>query len=123
MTCHFESASGGKKGEMPCAVAEAMAHRRQEMERTPETRTPSGGHSPQADQRGRRFLKRKVCSFCVEKMEVIDYKDIKRIRRFVTEQGKILPRRITGTCAHHQRMLTRAIKRARNIALLPFKAG
>jgi small subunit ribosomal protein S18 len=56
-------------------------------------------------------------------MEVIDYKDIKRIRRFVTEQGKILPRRITGTCAHHQRMLTRAIKRARNIALLPFKAG
>jgi len=97
------------------------------MERTPETRTSSGGKSasggPQTEQHGKRFLKRKVCSFCVEKMDVIDYKDIKRIRRFVTEQGKILPRRITGTCAHHQRMLTRAIKRARNIALLPFKVG
>jgi len=59
----------------------------------------------------------------VEKMEVIDYKDIKRLRRFITEQGKILPRRITGTCAHHQRLLTHALKRARNIALIPFKAG
>ena len=67
--------------------------------------------------------KRKVCAFCVEKMEVIDYKDIKRLRRFITEQGKILPRRITGTCAHHQRLLTHALKRARNIALIPFKAG
>jgi len=70
----------------------------------------------------RRFAKRKVCSFCVERVDVIDYKDVKRIRRFVTEQGKILPRRITGTCAHHQRMLTRAIKRARNLALLPYKS-
>lgn len=59
----------------------------------------------------------------MEKMEVIDYKDIKRLRRFITEQGKILPRRITGTCAHHQRLLTHALKRARNIALIPFKAG
>ncbi|HOE63600.1 MAG TPA: 30S ribosomal protein S18 [Candidatus Sumerlaeota bacterium] len=71
----------------------------------------------------KRFPKRKVCAFCVEKMEVIDYKDIKRLRRFITEQGKILPRRITGTCAHHQRLLTHALKRARNIALIPFKAG
>ncbi|MBN1901470.1 30S ribosomal protein S18 [Candidatus Sumerlaeota bacterium] len=70
----------------------------------------------------RRFSKRKVCSFCVEKITVIDYKDIKRIKRFVTEQGKILPRRITGTCSHHQRLLTHAIKRARNLALIPFKS-
>jgi small subunit ribosomal protein S18 len=70
----------------------------------------------------RRFSKRKVCSFCVERVTVIDYKDVKRIRRFITEQGKILPRRITGTCSHHQRMLTRAIKRARNLALIPFKS-
>ena len=71
----------------------------------------------------RRFPRRKVCAFCTEKIDVIDYKDVKRIRRFITEQGKILPRRITGTCAHHQRMLTRAIKRARIVALIPFKAG
>jgi len=71
----------------------------------------------------KRYPKRKVCSFCVERIEVIDYKDVKRIRRFVSEQGKILPRRITGTCAHHQRMLTRAIKRARNLALLPYKSA
>jgi small subunit ribosomal protein S18 len=70
----------------------------------------------------RKFQKRKVCSFCVEKIEVIDYKDVKRIRRFITDQGKILPRRITGTCARHQRLLTQAIKRARNLALLPYKS-
>jgi len=70
----------------------------------------------------RRFAKRKVCAFCVERMDIIDYKDTKRLRRFITEQGKLLPRRITGTCAHHQRLLTRAIKRARIIALIPFKS-
>ncbi len=80
-----------------------------------------GRKRPQGGQR--RFPKRKVCMFCVEKMDVIDYKDVRRLRRFVTEQGKILPRRITGTCAQHQRVLTRALKRARNIALIPFKTG
>lgn len=69
--------------------------------------------------RGRRG-RRKVCSFCVDKVENIDYKEIHRLRRYVTERGKILPRRISGNCARHQRQLTRAIKRARNIALLPF---
>ena len=69
--------------------------------------------------RGRR-AKRKVCSFCVDKIEHIEYKDTARLRRYLSERGKILPRRITGTCAKHQRQLTTAIKRARHIATLPY---
>ncbi|TYP57431.1 30S ribosomal protein S18 [Thermosediminibacter litoriperuensis] len=64
--------------------------------------------------------KKKVCSFCMDKIDSIDYKDVARLRKFITERAKILPRRITGNCARHQRQLTVAIKRARNIALLPF---
>ena len=71
--------------------------------------------------RGRR-PRRKVCSFCVDKVDHIDHKDVAKLRRFVTERGKILPRRISGNCAKHQRQVTVAIKRARNIALLPFTA-
>ncbi|AKA71270.1 30S ribosomal protein S18 [Clostridium carboxidivorans P7] len=67
-----------------------------------------------------RRAKRKICSFCMDKAESIDYKDINKLRKYVTERGKILPRRISGNCAKHQRQLTDAIKRARNIALLPF---
>lgn len=67
-----------------------------------------------------RRSKRKVCAFCVDKAVDIDYKDINKLRKFVTERGKILPRRISGTCAKHQRQVTAAIKRSRNIALLPF---
>lgn len=67
-----------------------------------------------------RRSKRKVCAFCVDKAESIDYKDVAKLRKYVTERGKILPRRISGTCAKHQRQLTDAIKRSRNIALLPF---
>lgn len=63
---------------------------------------------------------RKVCSFCVEKISYIDYKEVGRLRRFISERGKILPRRVTGTCAKHQRPLTHALKRARSIALLPY---
>ena len=66
--------------------------------------------------------RRKVCNFCVDHVDQIDYKDIAKLRRFTTERGKILPRRIYGTCANHQRKLTLAIKRARAIALLPFTA-
>lgn len=66
--------------------------------------------------------RRKVCNFCVDKVDFIDYKDVAKLRRFTTERGKILPRRISGTCAKHQRKLTLAIKRARAIALLPFSA-
>ncbi len=71
-------------------------------------------------ERGARRTHRKVCSFCVEKIDEIDYKEIARLRRFISERGKILPRRVTGTCALHQRRLTVALKRARHIALLPY---
>ena len=77
---------------------------------------PSGPGGP----RRQYFRKRKVCKFCSEKIDVIDYKDIRLIGQFVSERGKILPRRLTGTCSHHQHTLNTAIKRARNIAFLPF---
>ena len=67
-----------------------------------------------------RKTRKKVCSFCVDKIETIDYKETARLKRFITERGKILPRRISGNCAIHQRQLTHAIKRARQIALLPY---
>jgi small subunit ribosomal protein S18 len=71
--------------------------------------------------RGRRG-RRKVCNFCVDKVEYVDYKEAGRLRRYLSERGKILPRRITGNCARHQRQLTVAIKRARQVALLPYTA-
>ena len=70
--------------------------------------------------RGGRKGRRKVCSFCVDKVETIDYKDVPRLRKFISDRSKILPRRVTGTCAAHQRELTTAIKRARHVALLPY---
>ena len=73
-----------------------------------------------ARERGSR--RRKVCSFCVDKIDRIDYKEVGRLRRFLTERGKILPRRISGNCARHQRQLTLAIKRARQLAMLPYTA-
>ena len=72
------------------------------------------------DRRGARKGRKKVCTFCVEKSEFIDYKDTQKLRRFISERAKILPRRVTGTCAAHQRELTVAIKRARQLALLPY---
>ena len=73
------------------------------------------------DNRNNRKMRRKVCSFCVDKtLENIDYKDAGKLRRFISERAKILPRRVTGTCAKHQRELTTAIKRARYLALLPY---
>ncbi len=69
--------------------------------------------------RGRK-PRRKVCSFCVDRIEEIDYKDVPRLRKYLSERAKIVPRRVTGTCARHQRQLTVAIKRARHIALLPY---
>ena len=78
---------------------------------------------PERDnRRGGRKGRKKVCGFCVDKVESIDYKDIARLRRDISERAKILPRRVTGTCAHHQRELTVAIKRARHLALLPFSS-
>ena len=68
----------------------------------------------------KRMPRRKVCAFCQNKVEAIDYKDVARLRKFISERAKILPRRATGTCAAHQRELTTAIKRARQAALLPY---
>ena len=76
---------------------------------------------PERPMRGRKGH-RKVCQFCVDKMDYIDYKDVARLRRFLSERAKILARRVTGACARHQRELTVAIKRARQIALLPYVA-
>ncbi len=64
--------------------------------------------------------RKKVCSFCVDKVVFINYKDTSKLKRYISERGKIVPRRVTGTCAHHQRQLTSAIKRSRHIALLPY---
>ena len=74
------------------------------------------------DRRPNRKGRRKVCTFCVEKAEYIDYKDVNKLRKFTSERSKILPRRVTGTCAKHQRQLTTAIKRARAIALMAYTA-
>jgi len=73
-----------------------------------------------ARERGKK--KRRVCTFCVDKIQTIDYKEVGRLRKFITERGKILPRRISGNCAHHQRQVTIAIKRARQVALLPYSS-
>ncbi len=75
-----------------------------------------------SEKRPNRKGRRKVCSFCVEKIDSIDYKDSGKLVRFLSERSKILPRRVTGTCAIHQRELTTAIKRARHIALLPYSS-
>ena len=70
--------------------------------------------------RKRRKRRPKVCHFCVDKVTGVDYKEAEKLKKYITDRGKIVPRRVTGTCAKHQRQLTRAIKRARIIALLPF---
>ncbi len=88
--------------------------------RGPGGRGPGG---PGGGPGGRKFFRRKkVCKFCVEKIDSIHYRDVRLLQQFVAERGKIVPRRLTGVCTTHQRRLTRAIKQARNIALLPFAA-
>ena len=89
------------------------------MEETKKEFTPRPERA-ERPQRGRR--RRKVCAFCVDKVEHVDYKDAGKLRKYMSERGKILPRRMTGTCARHQRQLTDAIKRARHVALLPYTA-
>ena len=79
---------------------------------------PAGGPGV----RGKFFRRKKVCKFCTEKIDAIPYRDVRLLQGFVAERGKIVPRRLTGVCTTHQRRLTRAIKQARNIALLPFAA-
>lgn len=82
-----------------------------------------GGGGPRGRGRGRYIPRRKVCQFCVDKVELIDYKEPARLRRYISDRGKIEPRRKTGTCARHQRALSMALKRARHLALLPFTAS
>ena len=80
----------------------------------------SGGRPGGPGGRGKFFRRKKVCKFCTEKIDAIPYRDVRLLQGFVAERGKIVPRRLTGVCTTHQRRLTRAIKQARNIALLPF---
>ncbi|MCL2033567.1 MAG: 30S ribosomal protein S18 [Oscillospiraceae bacterium] len=89
------------------------------MEKTDRPREDRGDRGDRGFRGGRKGRK-KVCSFCVDKVYDIDYKDIPRLKRYLSERAKIVPRRVTGTCARHQRDLTVAVKRARHIALLPF---
>ncbi len=92
-------------------------------ERTERPDRPERTERPAYDRNASRGKKRrKVCLFCADKIYDIDYKDVAKLRRFMSERAKILPRRMTGTCAKHQRQLTEAIKRARQIALLPYIA-
>ena len=86
-------------------------------ERTERSERPERPERPRNDRR-----RRKVCQFCVDKVTSIDFKDTAKLRKYVSDRGKILPRRMTGTCAMHQRQLTEAIKRARHVALRPYTA-
>ena len=101
----------------PQASADGAPARTEERPSGPMRRGGGGGGGGRG-----RFGRRKVCAFCVDKIEHIDYKEPHKLRRFLSERGKIEPRRKTGTCARHQRKLTLAIKRARQIALLPYTA-
>lgn len=93
---------------------------REKSDRKSDRKSGGGGRSDKReDKKYFRKTRRKVCIFCVDKIKMIDYKDVGKIRKFVNEKGKILSRRITGNCAKHQRMVTSAIKRARVLALLP----
>ena len=74
------------------------------------------------DKKRNNIRRKKVCQFCADKTETIDYKEVEKLRKYITDKGKILPKRITGTCAIHQRQVTTAIKRARIVALLPYTA-
>lgn len=90
-------------------------------ERRPPRSGPGGREGGPGGPGGRKFFRRKkVCKFCTEKIEAINYKDVRLLAQFVAESGKIVPRRLTGVCTPHQRRLSTAIKQARNIALLPF---
>jgi len=87
-----------------------------------EIKRPASAGEEKTFRKGKRPVKKKVCQFCVDKATDIDYKDAAKLRKFITEKGKILPRRQSGVCTAHQKTLAVAIKRARQVALLPFKA-
>lgn len=106
----------------PTPTAEGQGSSERSSERSGERRPPrSGPGGREGGPGGRKFFRRKkVCKFCTEKIEAINYKDVRLLAQFVAESGKIVPRRLTGVCTPHQRRLSSAIKQARNIALLPF---
>lgn len=97
-----------------------MPRRNSRTEGRPARPAGAPGASGPGGPRRQFFRRRKVCKFCQEKIDVVDYKEARMLGQFISERGKILPRRLTGTCAPHQRLVAVAIKRARNIALLPF---
>ena len=101
---------------------ESRPERSERPERSGPPRGPRPGGGPGGSREGGRkfFRRKKVCKFCVEKIEAVNYKDVRLLAQFVADSGKITPRRLTGVCTPHQRRLSRAIKQARNIALLPF---
>jgi small subunit ribosomal protein S18 len=94
----------------------------EEQARIPANETPAAGAAGRPRRKGRFTFRRKACSFCVDGVKVIDYKDVGRLRRFLSDRGRIEPRRKLGTCAKHQRALAIALKRARHLALLPYTA-
>jgi small subunit ribosomal protein S18 len=106
----------------PSGEGAPTGERPERSERRPPRSGPGGpGGRGEGGPGGRKFFRRKkVCKFCVEKIEAINYKDVRLLTQFVAESGKIVPRRLTGVCTPHQRRLSSAIKQARNIALLPF---
>ena len=104
--------------EAPPPAAEAVAEVAESGAAVPAGERPARGGD--GDRRRRPFGRRKVCSFCVEKVKAIDYKDAGRLRRYVSDRGRIESRRKTGTCAKHQRWLAVALKRARHLAMLPY---
>ena len=110
--------------DTPTPTSAASGQDRQDrQDRGPRRDTRGGPGGPGAREGGRKFFRRKkVCKFCVEKIDAINYKDVRLLSGFVAERGKIVPRRLTGVCTPHQRRLSAAIKQARNIALLPFAA-
>ncbi len=108
--------------EAPSAPAPSESREGGRREGGPRERRPgSGPGGPRGDRKF--FRRKKVCKFCVEKIDSINYKDVRLLQQFVAERGKIVPRRLTGVCTPHQRRLSAAIKQARNIALLPFAAN
>ena len=86
------------------------------------TRGVGGGHEG-SDMRLGKFIRKKICRLCAERISMLDFKETERLLKFLTEKGKILPQRISGNCAKHQRMLARTVKRARHAALIPFEIG
>ncbi|MBR4195918.1 MAG: 30S ribosomal protein S18 [Synergistaceae bacterium] len=93
---------------------------RENTERESRAGAPARNTAPGGPRRGASRRRPKFCYYCVEKQEHVDYKDVEKLRKYISERGKIIPRRVTGNCAKHQRLLTEAIKRARYMALLPY---